>query len=75
MEHDTLFFFNSDFDYRPSFDPGMIIAYRANTECLVTEECAARAATLGFGMYPDVLEDDLFDIPEDDEAEDEQDEA
>jgi hypothetical protein len=72
MDHDTLFHFTHDFDYRPSFDQGMIIAYRAGTEAEVTEECAARAATLGFGMYPDVMEDDLFegrdDHDEDDDA-------
>lgn len=61
MEHDTPFFFTHDFDYRPSDDPMMIIAYRAGTEVEVTEECASRALTLGRGNYPDFMEDDLFD--------------
>lgn len=68
MEHDTPFHFTHDFDYRPSYDQFMIIAYKAGTEVYVTEECAARAVTLGFGMYPDVLEDDLFESNEDDDA-------
>lgn len=66
MEHDTPFFFTRDYDYRPSDDPMLIIAYKAGSEVCVTEECASRAVTLGFGNYPDFLEDDLFDNEEGD---------
>lgn len=63
MENDSavLVHFVRDFDYRPTGDPYMTIAYKAGTEVEVCDECASFAVAAGAAMYSDILEDDLIE--------------
>lgn len=62
---EVLVHFTADFDYRPSYDPLLTIAYTRGMEVEVDAECADRAVALGCAMFPVFLEDEL--MSEDDE--------
>lgn len=56
--------FIRDYDFRPIDDPYMTVAYKAGMTVEVCEECETRAIAAGAASYPDFLEDDLFDVDE-----------
>ena len=50
--------FLKDFDYTPSNDTYITIAYKFGMEVEVEEECADRAVASGAALYLDFYEDD-----------------
>lgn len=58
--------FIRDFDFTPVDDPYITTAYRAGHTVEVCEECELRAISSGAASYVEFLEDDLFDIDDED---------
>ena len=53
-------FFTEDFDYTPSDQPWLTIAYTKGSTCVVDEECEEKAIARGHATYSDFAEDELF---------------